>query len=130
MSFGSRLAAALIAAETSRAASSMLRVNSNCTRIVVCPSVLIEVNSLIPEIWPSWRSSGRATALAIVSGLAPGSAASTRIVGRSIAGSAAMPSWRKAANPAMRTAAIKSEVAIGRRMNGAEITAAGAGQRG
>ena len=41
----------------------------------------------MPAMRPNWRSSGVATAEAIVSGLAPGSEAETEIVGKSICGS-------------------------------------------
>ena len=36
------------------------------------PSVLCDVISLTSAIWPKWRSSGAATEVAMVSGLAPG----------------------------------------------------------
>ena len=42
---------------------------------------------LTPEMLPSARSNGAATLAAIVSGLAPGSDALTRIVGKSTCGS-------------------------------------------
>ena len=45
------------------------------------PTWLDEVISLTPEIVPRRRSSGVATLVAIVSGLAPGSCALTEIVG-------------------------------------------------
>jgi len=47
----------------------------------VAPVPLVEVISLTPAITPRRRSSGVATLLAIVSGLAPGSVALTEIVG-------------------------------------------------
>ena len=59
-----------MAACTSRAAESILR-----------PLPLFEVISLTPEMTPRRRSSGVATLLAIVSGLAPGSVAETEMVG-------------------------------------------------
>ena len=37
-------------------------------------------------IWPSWRSSGAVTRLAVVSGLAPGSCVVTWMVGKSTCG--------------------------------------------
>ena len=67
------LRAALMAACTSRAAASMLRFRSNCRTMLVVPSWLVEVIWLMPAIRPNWRSSGVATAEAMVSGLAPGS---------------------------------------------------------
>ncbi len=54
--------------------------------IEVDPSVLDDVISVMPAIRPNCRSSGVATAEAIVSGLAPGSAALTEIVGKSTCG--------------------------------------------
>ena len=50
------------------------------------PRALDEVISLTPAILPSERSSGVATELAIVSGLAPGMDADTAITGKSILG--------------------------------------------
>src|SRR5580700_4887522 len=79
--------AALIAACTSRAEASMLRLKSNCMVIRQLPSELDEVISFKPAIRPNWRSRGVATADAIVSGLAPGSDAATEIVGKSTWGS-------------------------------------------
>src|SRR5215472_5071228 len=72
---GSWLRAALIAACTSRAAAAMLRLRSNCRMIVVLPSRLVDVISVTPAMRENCRSSGVATAEAIVSGLAPGSIA-------------------------------------------------------
>ena len=67
------------------------------------------------------RSNGAATALAMISGLAPGSVAETLIVGKSTCGKGAVGSCRNATIPASATAAVSNTVAIGRRMNGAEI---------
>src|SRR5258708_38574546 len=72
MSAGRSAAEALIAACTSRAAASMLRLRSNCTAMLVVPSVLVEVSSVTLAISPRWRSSGAATVAAMVSGSAPG----------------------------------------------------------
>ena len=47
---------------------------------------LVEVISVTPAMRPNWRSSGVATADAMVSGLAPGSAADTEMVGNSTCG--------------------------------------------
>src|SRR5260370_39730294 len=66
------------------------------------------------------RSNGAATALAMTSGLAPGSVAETLIVGKSTCGKGAVGSCRNATIPASATAAVSNTVAIGRRMNGAE----------
>ena len=53
------------------------------------PSTLTEVICATPEICANWRSSGCATVLAIVSGLAPGNLALTMMVGKSTRGSGA-----------------------------------------
>ena len=81
--------AALIAAWTSRAAPSMSRLSSNCKVTLVDPSVLLEVISVTPAMRVNWRSSGAATEVAMVSGLAPGRFAETLIVGNSTSGRAA-----------------------------------------
>src|SRR6266542_2262493 len=83
---GSWPRAALIAAWTSRAAASMLRCKSGWIVRFVEPSDEVEVISVIPAMRPNWRSSGGATAEAMVSGLAPGSPAETLIVGNSTCG--------------------------------------------
>src|SRR3954447_5048203 len=54
----------------------------------------------------------------MVSGLAPGSAAETWMVGKSTCGRGATGRNGYAAIPASRSPAIRSAVAIGRRMNG------------
>ena len=54
--------------------------------IEVPPSVLFEVISVTPEIWPRWRSSGAASEEATVSGSAPGSDAPTEIIAKSTRG--------------------------------------------
>ncbi len=79
---GSSLAAALIAACTSRAAPSMLRDRSNCMMMVVPPSSEVEVISDTPAMAPSWRSSGAATEDAMVAGSAPGCPALIMMVGQ------------------------------------------------
>ncbi len=81
--------AALIAACTSRAAASILRLRSNCSVMLVEPSVLDDVISFTPAILPNCRSSGVATEDAIVSGLAPGRPVFTEIDGKSTCGSGA-----------------------------------------
>src|SRR6266542_413724 len=83
---GSWPRAALIAAWTSRAAASMLRFRSNWIVMLVEPSPLVEVISVMPAMRPNWRSSGVATEEAIVSGLAPGRPEETLIVGNSTCG--------------------------------------------
>src|SRR5207244_3495 len=55
---GSWLRAALIAACTSRAAASMLRLRSNWRTTVVAPSKLLDVISVTPAMRPNGRSSG------------------------------------------------------------------------
>src|SRR4051794_10934100 len=84
---GSWPRAALIAACTSRDAASMSRLRSNCKVMLVEPSELDEVISVIPAMRPNWRSSGVATEEAMVSGLAPGRLAETCRVGNSTCGS-------------------------------------------
>src|SRR5260370_36528174 len=83
---GNWLRAALIAACTSRAAASISRLSANCRVTLVEPRKLVEVISVIPAMRPNCRSSGVATAEAIVSGLAPGSEADTEMVGNSTSG--------------------------------------------
>ena len=137
-----------MAACTSRAAPSMLRLRSNWRVTLVLPSELDEVISVMPAMWLNWRSKGVAIAEAVISGLAPGKLAETEIVGKSTCGkgetgrtlkamaptrmmpavssvvatcgSGATGSTTKAMPPAMATATVSSVVATGRRMNGDE----------
>src|SRR5436309_8824123 len=118
---GSWPAAAAMAACTSRAAPLMSRARSNCSVIVVAPRNDVDVISVTPAILPNWRSSGVATAEAIVSGLAPGNPAETEIVGNSTSGSGDTGKNKKATPPANRIATDNNEVATGLRINGAEI---------
>src|ERR1700730_2795295 len=118
---GSWLRAALMAACTSRAAASILRFRSNWSTTVLAPSRLVEVISVTPAMRPNWRSSGVATAEAMVSGLAPGRMAWTWMTGNSTWGSGATGSWRYAMIPASRSPTARSEVPIGRLMKGAEM---------
>src|SRR5215472_7398358 len=74
---------ALMAACTSRAAASMLRLRSNCKVMLVDPNWLLEVIWLTPAMRPNCRSSGVATDEAMVSGLAPGRPAETLTTGYS-----------------------------------------------
>src|SRR4029077_12379240 len=113
--------AALIAACTSRAAPSALRLKSNCKTMDVPPSELDEVICVMPAIRPNMRSRGAATAEAIVSGLAPGSWGDTCIVGYATSGKEATGVEGKATKAASNSAVVSSEVAIGRLINGAEI---------
>ena len=57
---------------------------------------------MTPAMRPNWRSSGAATDDAIVSGLAPGSAADTWMVGKSTCGSGATGSSRKPTSAGQR----------------------------
>src|SRR5947207_15674367 len=72
---------ALMAACTSRAAPLMSRLRSNCSVTRAEPLPLEDVISLTPGMMPSRRSSGVATLLAMVSGLAPGLLAETQMTG-------------------------------------------------
>ena len=54
--------------------------------MLVLPRPLEEVISVTPAMRPNWRSSGVATAEAMVSGLAPGNPAETLMVGNSTSG--------------------------------------------
>ena len=83
---GSWGAAAAMAACTSWAAASMLRSSVNWTVIWVRPSALVEVIESMPAMVENCRSSGVATAEAMVSGLAPGRLAVTWMVGKSTLG--------------------------------------------
>lgn len=64
----------------------MSRLRLNWSVICVFPSPLAELIESSPAIVENCRSSGVATAEAIVSGLAPGRLAVTRIVGKSTFG--------------------------------------------
>src|ERR1700686_391573 len=109
-----------MAASTSRAAALISRFKSNCRVIPVEPRPLEEVICVTPAMRPNWRSSGVATAEAIVSGLAPGRLAPTEMVGKSTWGRGDTGRKRKATTPERKIAMVISEVATGRRMNGAE----------
>src|SRR5260370_813391 len=98
----------------------MSRFKSNCSVIPVEPSPLDDVICVTPAMRPNWRSSGVATAEAMVSGLAPGRFAPTEMVGKSTCGNGATGKKRNATRPERRIANVISEVATGRRMNGTE----------
>src|SRR3984957_5043552 len=85
------------------------------------PSELAEVISLTPAIWPNCRSSGVATEDAMISALAPGRLELTEIVGKSTCGRGETGNTWKAMAPAMATATVRSVVATGLWINGAEI---------
>src|SRR5215471_91457 len=120
ITWGRNLLAAVIAAWMSWAARSMLRLRSNWMTTWVTPSELNDVNWVTPAIWPNWRSSGAATADAMVSALAPDSVAVTWMVGKSTWGSGAIGRNGNAASPTRASADMISEVATGRRINGSE----------
>ena len=79
------------------------------------PTPLVEVISSTSAIAPRWRSSGVATVAAMISGLAPGRFAETKIAGTSIFGSGATGSSVNAAAPHNATPIVSSVVATGRR---------------
>src|ERR1044072_6469079 len=85
------------------------------------PRLLDEVISVTPAMRPNCRSRGVATDDAMVSGLAPGSDAETEMVGKSTCGSGETGSSRNATAPASAMAAVRSVVATGLGMNGAEM---------
>jgi hypothetical protein len=86
--------AAAMAACTSWAALSRLRLRANCRVMEVDPIEDDETIESSPAMVENCRSSGVATAAAIVSGLAPGSDALTLIVGKSTFGKSLTASWR------------------------------------
>src|SRR5207249_10399896 len=92
---GSSGADLAIMACTSWAAASMFRSRLNWMVICVRPSALDDVIESMPAIVVNCFSSGVATADAIVSGLAPGRAAATWIVGESTLGRSLTGSNRK-----------------------------------
>src|SRR4051812_5603109 len=96
----------------------MLRFRSNCSVTRVLPLPLFDVTSLTPAITPRRRSSGVATLLAMVCGLAPGKFAETEITGKSTCGSEATGSRKKAAMPASAIQIVSSTVPTGRRTKG------------
>ena len=83
---GSWPPAAVIAACTSKAAPSRARLRLNWIVMLVSPREFVDVIESMPAIVENCFSSGVATDEAIVSGLAPGSDALTRIVGKSTFG--------------------------------------------
>ncbi len=101
---------------------------SNCNVIVVVPTPDSDVISATPGTELNCCSSGVATAEAIVSGLAPGKLPVTVMVGKSTLGSEDTGRKRYAVTPNTMTPNIKSVVATGRRMQGAEMFIAVAAQ--
>ena len=67
----------------------MLRSSVNCSVIEVLPSPLHDVMATRPGMAANCSSSGVATDVAMVSGLAPGRLAKTVMVGKSTSGRAA-----------------------------------------
>ena len=111
---GRYVRAALIAACTSRAAPSILRLRSNWIVIDVVPRLLVDVISETPAMCPNCRSSGVATDDAMISALPPGRLAFTEIVGKSTCGSGDTGSTVNAIAPAIAIATVSSVVATGR----------------
>src|SRR5438874_13430739 len=107
----------------------MLRPSANCSVMRVEPTVLCEVISVTSAITPRWRSSGVATVVAIVSGLAPGICANTEIVGKSICGSGATGNLKNAKRPARARPIVSSVVATGRSINGLDRLTSGSSHR-
>ncbi len=77
MLVGSRPPARAMAAWMSCAAASILRSRVNCTVMAVVPCEFTELMDWMPAMVENSRSSGVATEEAMVSGLAPGTAAVT-----------------------------------------------------
>src|SRR5678816_4942872 len=112
---GNCFSAAEIADCTSSAAASMSRSSVNCNVIWVWPMPLCEVIESSDGIVENCFSSGVATAVAIVSGEAPGRTAVTWIVGKSTFGKSDTGNCRYAAMPNTRMPIMTSVVMTGRR---------------
>jgi hypothetical protein len=80
------------------------------------PSVLVEFIDEMPAMVANWRSSGVATAFAMVAGLAPGKLAETEIVGKSIDGRSLTGNVVKLIMPNSTIADIINVVKMGRLM--------------
>src|SRR5580698_11252589 len=93
---------------------------SNVKTTLVELTLLDDVISSTSAMAPRWRSSGVATLVAMVSGLAPGSVADTKIAGMSTSGIGETGRRKKDTNPASANPIVTSVVAIGRAMKGAE----------
>src|ERR1039457_3992704 len=117
---GNSRAACVIAACTSTAAPSRLRLRANSSVTCVLPSEFTDVIESRPAIAENWFSSGVATDDAMVSGLAPGKLAVTCSVGKSTLGRSLTGSERYATMPNNAIATINKLVAIGRRINASE----------
>src|SRR5690554_3183959 len=70
-----------------------------------------------PEILPSARSSGVATVVAMLSGLAPGRSAVTTITGKSTCGNGATGNNRQASSPATSNATANRQIPTGLSIN-------------
>ncbi len=112
---------ATMAACTSRAAPSISRSIPKVSWMFDVPTPLDDVMSSTSAMAPRCRSKGVATVLAITSGLAPGSAAETKIAGTSMRGRGATGSSVNATAPQSATPTVNRIVATGRRMKGAEM---------
>ncbi|KAG1241016.1 hypothetical protein G6F68_017099 [Rhizopus microsporus] len=95
----------------------MSRSRSNCNWTRVAPWLLDEVMALTPAMLPKARSSGAATVLAMLSGLAPGRSARTSMVGKSTWGSGATGNRRQATAPSSVSASARKMQATGRCSN-------------
>jgi hypothetical protein len=109
------------AAWPSGAAASRFLLSENWRVIWLRPSVFWEVIESRPSIVENCFSRGVATAAAMVSGLAPGRAAVTRIVGKSTLGRSLTGRRRKDMTPKTRSAVMMRVVMTGRRTKGAEM---------
>src|SRR3954462_2696203 len=96
------------------AAASMLRSNVKVMVMLVEPRAFDEDIESIPAMVENCFSSGVATAVAIVSGLAPGRPAFTEIVGKSTLGRSLTGRSVYAKMPNTRIAAMSNVVAMGR----------------
>src|SRR5215467_3007500 len=98
----------------------MSRLRSNCSVTFADPTELLDVISVTPAMRVNCFSSGVATDAAMTSGLAPGRLALTKIVGKSTSGKAETGSSMYAMPPASVIATRRSDVPIGRLMNGVD----------
>src|SRR5579863_9217451 len=103
-----------MAASTSRAAPSILRLRSNWIVMPHVPRLLLDVISVTPAMWPNWRSNGVATDEAMISALAPGRLEFTEMVGKSTWGKGDTGNTLKAIAPAIAIAIVSRVVATGR----------------
>src|SRR5664279_4022690 len=106
--------AAVMAAWTSNAAPSRLRLRLNWIVMFVSPREFVDVIESMPAMVENCFSSGVATEEAIVSGLAPGREALTKIVGKSTFGRSLTGSSRYAKTPKIKMAAMTNVVIMGR----------------